>query len=135
MAKSNKPSVRVLKKRADTLYSEIVRRRARNSVGMCKCCSCLKWFHWTNMDAGHYVSRNHNSLRYDDRNVHPQCRKCNRFQEGNKAGYTLYLQSKYGPQVIADLNNEQNVITRFQVSELQEMIKNYNAELRELRKK
>jgi len=86
------------------------------------------------MDAGHYVSRNHNTVRYDPRNVHPQCKKCNRFREGNKSGYTLFLHSKYGMETIEELNQAQYQVKRFKVDELQEMIKEWREELRKLRK-
>jgi hypothetical protein len=132
---AKKATVRALKKHADVLFSEYIRRKAANHSGMACCCSCLKWYHISNMDAGHYVSRRNNSLRYDERNVHPQCRRCNRFQEGNKAGYTLYLQKKYGPNIIADLNQEQFVVKRFKVHELQALIKDLNAKLKELRER
>jgi len=31
------------------------------------------------MDAGHFIGRRIQVLRYDERNVQPQCRYCNRF--------------------------------------------------------
>jgi len=131
---AKKPSVRILKQRLDKLFSQYIRRKYMNHSGMALCCSCLKWYHISNMDAGHYVSRRQNALRYDERNVHPQCRKCNRFSEGNKAGYTLYLQEKYGPDVIADLNREQHIIKRFRVAELQELIKETRKKMKKLPK-
>ena len=74
------------------------------------------------MDCGHFISRNHNGGRFDERNTNPQCRKCNRFREGNKAGYAVFLQEKYGPQIISELNQLQYTIKRFTPEELQELI-------------
>ena len=77
------------------------------------------------MDAGHYVSRKHNSIRYYEKNVHAQCRKCNRYDEGNKSGYTRFLQVTYGQTVIALLDELGHKTKQFRVPELQELIKLY----------
>lgn len=127
-----KPSVRTLKRTLDGLWSKLVRLSNANSIGMCKCCSCGMMAHWKDVDCGHFVSRNHNLGRYDERNTAPQCKKCNRFREGNKAGYAVYLQEKYGPEVIADLNKLQYQVKRFTPEELQEMILTTREKLKEL---
>lgn len=120
--KDKKPSVTALKHKLDTLWSVWIRRSNANSDGMCHCCSCGMCYRWDEMDCGHFISRNHNGGRFDERNTNPQCRKCNRFREGNKAGYAVFLQEKYGPQIISELNQLQYTIKRFTPEELQELI-------------
>lgn len=56
------------------------------------------------MDAGHYITRSALNTRYDERNVHPQCKACNRFHEGRKDEYALFLIRTYGPQILDELN-------------------------------
>lgn len=130
--KDKKPSVMALKRRLDTLWSEWVRRSAADSSGLVSCCSCGRKYHWKEVDCGHFVSRNHNAGRFDIRNTNPQCKKCNRFNEGNKAGYAVYLQKRYGPEVIEELNKLQYIIKRFLPEELQEMIRKVRDDLKGL---
>lgn len=121
--KTKKPSINTLKRKLDELWSQWVRRSRANPDGIVACCSCGRPYPWNEMDCGHFVSRNHNAGRYDPRNTNPQCKKCNRFREGNKAGYAVFLQKKYGPEVIEELNKLQYTIKRFEVDELQAMIR------------
>jgi hypothetical protein len=60
--------------------------------------------------------------RYCYKNTGPQCRKCNRFREGNKAGFALYLIRQYGVEVIAELDAYQHQTKRWKVPELQALI-------------
>lgn len=73
------------------------------------------------MDAGHYISRSHMATRYDERNVHPQCVPCNRFQEGSRPAYAQYLIAEYGPEIIDDLVKLGNTIKQFRLPELKKL--------------
>ena len=73
------------KTKIDKVFHEYVRRRdADNDSGYCKCISCNKPIHFTESDAGHFIGRGALATRYDEQNVHAQCRKCNRFQYGRQ---------------------------------------------------
>jgi hypothetical protein len=54
-------------------------------------------------DAGHYITRTRKSVMFNEINVHAQCRKCNRFQEGNHFLYRKWLVEKYGEEKVKDL--------------------------------
>ena len=129
------PSVSTLKKRLDRIFSEYIRRRdARtNPNGYVSCCSCGQVAHWKQMDAGHYISRKHNTTRYHPKNVHAQCRQCNRYDEGNKSGYSLFLTRAYGPGIIAALDHLGHQSKRFRAPELLELIAEYRAKLKRLK--
>lgn len=79
----------------DTWFSKYVRLNGADKQGMCRCCTCGKIQHWKDMDAGHFVGRERKTTRWDERNVHPQCRYCNRFKEGRKYEYSKFLNEKY----------------------------------------
>jgi hypothetical protein len=132
MAKK-RPSIRTLKKKLDAVFSEYVRRRDTLDNGLVQCCSCGKYFHWKNMDCGHFVSRRVNSVRFDERNTGPQCRSCNRFHHGMAAGFALYIKKRYGEGTIEELHRLSNEIKRFRVGELQEVMKYYRDKLKELK--
>jgi hypothetical protein len=51
---------------------------------------------FSEMDAGHFVSRNHLATRWNEQNVNAQCRKCNRFSSGNQYEHGLAIDRKYG---------------------------------------
>ena len=128
-----KPGVKQLKDRLDRVFSEYIRRRDANANGYAPCCSCGQVAHWKDMDAGHYISRTHNTTRYAEQNVHAQCRHCNRYDEGNKSGYTLFLIRQYGKGIIKTLDNLGHQTKRFRATELQELLDYYRERLKEMK--
>lgn len=95
-----------LEKKLDTLFSLYIRKRYATPDGMVRCVTCGKYDHWKETDAGHYISRQYLSTRYDERNVHVQCKSCNRFHEGRKDEYTLFLLKTYGVGILEELNRD-----------------------------
>jgi len=120
-----------LEKKLDTVFSKWV-RFSNAPKGYCKCVSCGKIDAPEQMDAGHFVDRSHRCLRWDERNVHPQCRRCNRFKEGQKDSYALFLVNKYGAGILEKLNKQKNNICQFRTLELEQMIKDYQEKLKTL---
>ena len=116
------PSITTLKRKLDDLWSKYIRLSEAHSDGRCSCVSCGASANWKDMDCGHFISRNHNGGRFLRENCHAQCKKCNRFREGNKAGYAVFLTKQYGPEIIDRLNQLQYQIRRFTVAELQEQV-------------
>lgn len=130
--KSGDPSVTTLKRKLDELWSQYIRKVEAHPDGRCTCVSCGQSAYWKDMDCGHFISRNHNHGRYLRENCHAQCKKCNRFREGNKAGYATYLIRTYGPDIIERLNQLQYQVRRFTVAELQEQVRWVKDELKRL---
>jgi len=115
----------------DKLFSTYIRFK-NAPKGYCKCITCGKIEPPEDMDAGHYISRGVKTLRFDERNVHPQCRKCNRFGEGVKDEYALALIKLYGPDILDELNKEKQGFKIYTVLELKEMRKEYRKLIKEL---
>ena len=101
---AKKPKKRTLKQhknRIDPIFSEYIRRRdADNDSGYCACVSCNKPIHFTESDAGHFITRGALSTRWDIRNVNLQCRKCNRFEYGRQYEYSLALGSELSEELL-----------------------------------
>lgn len=97
------PGIPALKRKADDIFSVFIRHRDADAQGICHCVSCGKPARWQDMDAGHFIGRQYEVLRYNEFNVYAQCRDCNRFQEGNKAGYEKYIVRNYGTSRLAYL--------------------------------
>jgi hypothetical protein len=94
----NKPKVGLA-----SLFQKLVRLRARDENGNCKCFTCGKVQHWTEMDAGHFVGRNNKATILDVRNCHPQCVHCNRWVSGAKDRYLERMVERYGGEVAKEL--------------------------------
>lgn len=48
------------------------------------------------MDAGHFIARDKAATRYDERNVHAQCKHCNRFQSGKQFEHAKAVDKIHG---------------------------------------
>ncbi len=84
------------------------------------------------MDAGHYINRKHLSTRWNEKNVHAQCRACNRFDEGNMLGYTKGLIKKYGTNIIDLLEISKNQTLKINDFEAKALINHYKKEVEKL---
>lgn len=122
-----------LKAKLDKIFSEFIRLRDADSNGMVGCISCMKIDHWENVDCGHFVNRGHMSTRYNEKNCNAQCRKCNRFDEGNSIGYTRGLIRKYGTQVIDELEILKHQESHLSDFDYEVLIKHYQKEVKRLR--
>ena len=92
------------KKRAWVACSRYIRQKHADENGYAKCVTCGTVKHWKELDAGHFISKSRgNSIYFVEENIHPQCAGCNRFHEGNKHLYTLYMIDTYGKEKIEEL--------------------------------
>ena len=96
------------------------------------CITCGKQGRGSSMHAGHYTPRAHNSLRYDERNVHAQCVGCNMFAEGRYDVYALKLIDLYGPNILTDLARTKEQIKKYTVPELVLMTLVYKQKIADL---
>lgn len=122
---------KTLIRKLDGIYSKYIRFKDAKK-GYVKCCSCGKIEPPEDMDCGHFISRSHFSTRYDERNTHSQCRACNRFHEGRKDEYALFLQNKYGNNILQELNQAKWTLKKHNELELQAMIDQYQEKLEKL---
>jgi len=128
------PSIKTLKRKLDDIFSVYIRLRDSNDNGYCRCISCGSIHHWKEVDCGHFVNRSHMGARYSERNCNAQCRKCNRFDEGNNIGYTRGLISKYGIKVLADLEVKKETISKMVAFDYKISIDHYKKEVDRLKK-
>ena len=86
-------------------------------------------------DAGHFRSRGSAPhLRFDERNCHLQCKRCNRYLSGNVADYRVGLVKRIGLDAVVALESDQEP-RRHTVDDLQAIKQKYAALTRELRGK
>lgn len=84
------------KARAWKWFSMFIRLRDSLADGYGKCITCPRSAHWSTMDAGHYITRAKEATLFDERNVHLQCKGCNRFQGGKFLEHGQAIDRKYG---------------------------------------
>lgn len=119
--------------RLDNTFSEYIRLRDARRDGTFVCISCGKIKPYEQADCGHYINRQHMSLRYSEKNCNAQCRQCNRYDEGNIQGYRRGLIAKYGEPVVLWLEamkHETKKITEF---EYKAMIDHYRKEVKRIK--
>lgn len=116
----------------DIIFSKYIRLRDSNGKGYFRCISCGRVLPYSQADCGHYINRGHMSTRYNTMNCNAQCRKCNRFMEGNIQGYRRGLIKKYGEPKVELLEAMQNQVCKISVFELEQMIIFYKQEIKKL---
>ena len=118
------------KTKIDKVFHEYVRRRdADNDSGYCKCISCNKPIHFTESDSGHFISRAKMATRYDEQNVHAQCRKCNRFEYGRQFEYSL----KIGTELAEELLIKSRQIYKMSDAEWLEVFEKFRDKLKAIK--
>lgn len=120
-------------KEAQVAFNAYIRERDRLAGHSCICCgSPLDWT-GNNVDAGHYRSRGSAPhLRFDERNVHAQTKKCNRYGAGRAVDYRLGLIARAGLEAVEELEAD-NAPKNYTIADLQGIIATYKAKLRELK--
>lgn len=116
-------------KKLDTIFSKYIRLRDSHD-GVFVCCSCGQLKPFEQADAGHFINRRWMALRWDERNVHAQCRSCNRFDEGNAVGYTRFMIKTYGEDTV-DLLERMKTSYKWSDGELDILIKDYKQKVKD----
>ena len=75
--------------------------------GFVTCVSCGVVIPWQEADCGHFIPKSRGaSIRYIEENCHPECKSCNRFDDGHLIGYTRHMLDMYGAEQIDELKAE-----------------------------
>jgi len=125
---AKKPTRTKLVKKLDVVFSQYIRLSNADNNGFCTCVTCKNRFHWKEIQAGHFMSRKHYSIRWDERNVKPQCVACNVYRAGEQYKYSLYL----GNNLSKTLLEKSRELRKFTNIELEEMISDYSERVKKL---
>lgn len=91
----------------DAFNAWIKKRDSKGDYFICIACNEPKPI--KKMDAGHYYSMgNHSYLRYNENNVHGECRQCNWYMSGHLINYRENLLIKIGPEELERLDASRN---------------------------
>lgn len=108
-----------------TEFSKFIRQRDADHAGYATCFTCDVVKPWQEMDAGHFVSRNAKAIKYDEQNVHAQCKSCNGFHGGMAYEYGKRLDEKYGKGTAENLEAQRFSIIKRTPDELEALYKHY----------
>ncbi len=107
------------------MYKVTLIRKRDDLGGYFKCCSCGQLKDIKQADAGHFINRKWMMTRWREDNVHAQCRACNRFDEGNAAGYAMFMIEKYGKKHVDYLEGIKRQTANFSDFEGELMLKDF----------
>lgn len=119
-------------KKADSAFSKYVRIRWSDKDGICTCVTCGRMRHWKEVDAGHYRRREHQTTRYDERNVHPQCRYCNFYRGGAEVEHREYIDKTYGEGTAYEIEQKSRMRSRRTAFDMHMIRKEYEQKLKDL---
>lgn len=68
-------------------------------------------------------------MRFDERNVAVQCVGCNMFGSGKHDVFAMALITKYGKDILEDLNNEKLRCVKYTIANYEDMIGGYKDSL------
>lgn len=131
-ARGKSLSMPKLEKKLDRVFSEYIRKRDCDIGGTTQCVTCNVYKYWKEVDAGHFVKRQHRSVRWDERNVHPQCTRCNHFMGGRQDDMAAYIIQKYGDSTFKELMSLKYQAKKHTRIELEQMIVYYQQKIEKL---
>jgi hypothetical protein len=100
---------------------------------MVKCITCPDYYHWTNIDCGHFVKRGNASVRWELKNSHGQCRLCNSTHDGREDLHAEAIDRIYGEGTADKLRRRGAEDEKFTVPELEGMYQELKKEIRALK--
>ena len=118
-------------KRIDPPFHRYIRLRDTDKNGYGCCISCGKDIHFTEGDAGHFISRQHKNTRWNEENVNLQCKYCNMWEGGNAYMYGKTLGTEKAEELII-LSKQ---IRKFSEQEYEDLYYYYKEKVEELEKK
>lgn len=109
--KDRKPKAKVkslakLMDEAAVLCQKMVKLKAADSDGNCRCVTCGLVKPWHQMQGGHFIERGKKSTKIDETNIHPQCPQCNQWGMKSTTTVLAYRQSMidyYGADYLDEL--------------------------------
>lgn len=102
----------VLKKNLDKIFSLYIRLKYADSNGKVKCYTCPRFFHYTKIQNGHFISRSYLATRFDEQNCRPQCVGCNMFAGGRFLDFEEHLIKEIGLEQVTALKAKRSLIVR-----------------------
>jgi hypothetical protein len=111
-----------------SIFNKYIRLRDRDL-------GCISCGSFNEIQAGHFYNVGHYSwLRFDENNVHSQCKRCNYFLRGNLLQYRPRLINKIGaiPFEQLEIRSQIKQVKKYGKFELEQLIKYYQQKIKAL---
>lgn len=106
--------------------------RLRDTPG--PCVTCGTWLTFETADPGHCITRDKHGVRWDPRNCHAQCRRCNNHGKGEQAKHAIRVDEIHGEGTFDILRWKGNHPIHFKEWEIREMSDKFRKLYNELKK-
>jgi hypothetical protein len=120
-----------LVKKLDKVFSQYIRASEMDINGYIECYTCRANKKFTEIQAGHFMSRKSYSTRWDEYNVFPQCVGCNIFKSGMQFEFGRRLDEDFGKGFAEEMQRKSRKIVKISTAELRDMIELYQKKLQE----
>lgn len=131
-------SKKIIRPKLDRAFNDFIRARDFDfSRGLGKCICCGGYVSWgSDWHAGHYWSKgaNYDGIRWDEDNVHGQCKACNYYSGDAKIFYTRNLLKKIGQQRLDALDIKKRHMSGLTPFAMACMVVHYRREFQKLKK-
>jgi len=109
---------------------------AADKNGFIECVSCNKWFHWKDMQGGHWIERGKQATKIMEENIHPQCKGCNQYGMRHRThvreGYSKFMRDMYGDDFCDQMLIDSRKPIKYFRPDLEDMVKELRRKNREL---
>ncbi len=113
LKKYSKKNIKQLDAELWRVFSLWIRQKDADDNGVVRCVTCGAFRQWRSVDAGHFISRRHLATKFDERNVHPQCKQCNGFGSGEQFKMSQYINRKFGFGMAEKLERDSKQSTKW----------------------
>lgn len=136
-AKPKIKSIAKVRQELAELLQRLVRLKAADGNGYCKCVTCGKSYHWKEMQGGHYIERGKIATKIIEENINPQCHYCNHYGMKKASHVILYRKwmiDMHGTGFVEWLEAEAGKIAKHARDDLMAQIAEVSAQINELEK-
>lgn len=98
------------------------------------CISCGVWKEYGELQGGHFIPTTSSAIRFDERNINAQCKRCNLWLSGNSRHYLKAMVIKYGQEVVDELEAKEFVPKKWTEEELLGLSRYYSDKIKILAK-
>jgi hypothetical protein len=109
---------------------------AADKNGFIECVSCNKWFHWKDMQGGHWIERGKQATKIMEENIHPQCKGCNQYGMRHRThvreGYSKFMRDMYGDDFCDQMLIDSKKPIKYFRPDLEDMVRELRRKNKEL---
>ena len=132
--KRQKSEKQKAKQRAWLWFSRFIRLCHSVNGQYVVCYTCGKVHGIKEVDAGHFITRSRESVLFNENNCRPQCKKCNRFQQGRSYDFEVKLIDEIGREQVWKLKELAKITVHYDVEDYEQIAEVYKCKVNNLKK-